>query len=335
VAATGDFSVSTTTCSGTIAANSSCTISVAFTPTALKTRTGTLTVTSSSTVNPTLTASLTGVGVADVESSVDSLSFGNVDVGYSSTAQTFTVTNYTNAAIALTGITIAGDYAETTTCGSTLAGKASCTVSVIFTPTTTGARTGTVAITTNDTKYPLITVALTGNGVDFSIALTPTSGTTIAGETVTGITATTAIGGFNAQVALACTSKAGGSTCSLSPSTFTLSGTTTSAMTITTTSKYTVIGYGGLLLGRGWGMALLAGLSVGLLALARRRGPMAARLMLAVLAIGLVGGLSGCGSKSPAQNSTYTEAGTYDYTVTVTDGKISHSATYSLTVTAK
>lgn len=343
VAATGDYSVSTTTCSGQIAANSSCTISVVFTPTALKTRTGTLTVVSTSTANATLTASLTGVGVADVESDVSSLSFGNIDVGYSSTAQTVTITNYTSTAIALTGITITGDYADTTTCGSSLAGKSSCTVSVIFTPTGTGTRTGTLSITTNDTKYPLITVALTGNGVDFSIALTPASGTTIAGETVSGIAVTTtAIGGFNAQVALTCTTKAGGSTCSLSPSTFTLSGTTTSAMTITTTSKYTVIGYGSLLpigtWGGGWRMALLnglGGLCTGLLVLARRRGRQVGRLMVALLALGLIGGLSGCGSKSPDRNSTYTEPGTYDYTVTVTDGKISHSTTYSLAVTAK
>lgn len=336
VSASGDYSVSATTCTGQIAANSSCTASVVFTPTVLKTRTGTLTILSTSTANSTLTASLTGIGVADVEADVDSVNFGNVDVGYSSAAQTFTVTNYTNNAIALTGISITGDYSYTTTCGSALAGKSACTVSVIFTPTATGTRTGAVSITTNDTKYPLITVALTGNGVDFSLALSPTSGSTIAGESVSVTATTTAIGGFNAQVAFSCTTVAQGSTCDISPSTFTLSGTTKSAVTITTTSKYTVIGYGGMLLGRGWMMGLLGGLGAGILFAARKRARVAMRLMLLLLGFGVaVGAISGCSSKYPDQNSPYTEPGTYDYTVTVTDGQISHSATYSLAVRAK
>ena len=58
---TGDYSVSTTTCSSSLGAKSSCTISVVFTPTQTGTRTGTLQV-SDSAVNSPQTSNLTGTG---------------------------------------------------------------------------------------------------------------------------------------------------------------------------------------------------------------------------------------------------------------------------------
>ena len=61
ISTTGDFSVSTTTCSSSLAAKSSCKISVIFTPTQTGTRTGTLQV-SDSTVTSPQTASLSGTG---------------------------------------------------------------------------------------------------------------------------------------------------------------------------------------------------------------------------------------------------------------------------------
>ena len=337
---TGDFSIAATTCTGAVAAHTVCIVSVVFKPTVLRARTGVLTIASSSSANPTLTAALSGTGVADVQANVDALGFGNVDTGYSSAAQTVTVTNYTNAAIALMGVTISGDFADTSTCGGTLAGGGSCTVSVVFTPTATGARAGALVITTNDTRYPVITVALTGNGVDFAVSLAPTSETTIAGYSISDVVVTTtAIGGFNAPVTMSCATKAAGSVCSMSPSGFTLSGTTITGTKITTTSKYTVIGYGALLFTpglRGLLMTLLGLLSAGALFAARGRSRLAARLLLALVALGLtVGAMSGCSGKLPDLNSPYTEPGTYDYVFTVTDGKLSHSATFSLTVTAK
>ena len=45
--------------------------------------------------------------------------------------------------------------------------------------------------------------------------------------------------------------------------------------------------------------------------------------------------LSGCGSKTPGTNAVYTAPGAYTYTVTATDGFLTHSAVYSLNVTAK
>jgi hypothetical protein len=61
IATTGDFSVSAKTCSTTLAATSSCTISVVFTPTAKGTRTGTLSVADSAVGSPQ-TSSLQGKG---------------------------------------------------------------------------------------------------------------------------------------------------------------------------------------------------------------------------------------------------------------------------------
>jgi len=61
ISTTGDFSASATTCTTSLAAKSSCTISVVFTPTATGTRTGTLQVSDSAVGSPQ-TSSLTGTG---------------------------------------------------------------------------------------------------------------------------------------------------------------------------------------------------------------------------------------------------------------------------------
>jgi hypothetical protein len=61
ISTTGDFSVSTKTCSTSLAAKTTCTISVVFTPTQTGTRTGTLSVSDSALGSPQ-TSSLTGTG---------------------------------------------------------------------------------------------------------------------------------------------------------------------------------------------------------------------------------------------------------------------------------
>ncbi len=58
---TGDFSIATTTCTTSLAAKSTCTIGVTFTPTATGTRTGTLSVSDSASNSPQ-TSTLTGTG---------------------------------------------------------------------------------------------------------------------------------------------------------------------------------------------------------------------------------------------------------------------------------
>ncbi len=333
--ATGDYRVVSNGCS-TVAAGASCAIGVVLTPTGLGQRTGTLAVSSSASATPTLLAALTGRGVADLEANTTSLDFGTDDVGSHSGAQVVTITNYTSAGINLTGLTLTGDYADTTTCQGTLPGLASCTVTLVFTPTAIGVRPGTLTVTTSDVRVSRIGFALTGSGTDFSIAVLPGSGSMIAGNgTMTATATLTALGGFYAPVSLTCSVEAVASTCTLPNPSFTLSATTTQNMDVTTTGQYTLVGYGlfgtkqaALLLG------ILSGYVAGLLFAVRRRCRLPMRLLLAAatLVLASCGGMSGCSSKYPSQHSSYTEPGSYVYTVTATDGTIQHSATYTLTV---
>jgi hypothetical protein len=102
-----------------------------------------------------------------------------------------------------------------------------------------------------------------------------------------------------------------------------------------TTSQYTVVGYGGLG-GTGW-LSLTAAAS-GLLLWVRRRQARAFAwrgLVALLFAAAGIASLSGCSGKSPDKNATYTAPGTYTYTLSATDGIITHAATYSLKVSAK
>ena len=332
----GAFAVTANTCSGSVPAGGFCLVTVNFKPTGLGVATGTVTVTSTSSANPTLTSTLTGRGVADVQADVSALNFGNVDIGYTSPTQTFNITNYTAASVSLTGITITGDYLFSTTCGPILGSLGNCTVTVAFTPTALGGRAGTVTVTTNDTKVPVIVVALTGNGVDFAISINPTSGATLAGYTISPTLSLSPLGGFASTVGVGCTTTASGSTCNAQTASLTLASTTSVPLTITTTSKYTVIGYGGFgVLGQSTWL-WLAGFATSLLLLLNRRRKLLPRLAAILVVLGFLGTASmGCGTQDPNLNNNPTLPGTYTYTVSATDGKITHTASYSLTISIR
>ena len=165
ITASGDFA-QTNNCGTSVAANSSCTINVTFTPTATGTRTGTLTVTDNASNSPQ-TASLTGTGASSgtpqATLSPTSLTFGSTNVGTTSAAQAITLTNGGSATLSISGIGISGDFAQTNNCGTSVAAGGSCSISVTFTPTATGTRTGTVTVTDNATGSPQ-SASLTGTG---------------------------------------------------------------------------------------------------------------------------------------------------------------------------
>jgi len=162
IAVTGDFS-QTNNCGSSLAANSSCTISVTFTPTATGSRTGSITVTDNASP-ATQTASLTGTGAGPAATrSPASLTFATQAVGTSSSAQTVTLKNTGTASLTISSITISGDFSQTHTCSTTLAVGNSCSISVTFKPTASGTRTGVLSV--SDNAVPATqTVSLTGTG---------------------------------------------------------------------------------------------------------------------------------------------------------------------------
>jgi hypothetical protein len=329
----GDYAIVSNTClSGGINAGGSCQILVNFTPTVVGTRTGTLSVTSGLT---TLTSTLTGNGVPDIQVSAASLAFGNIDVGGVSAPQTVTITNAVPSTIALQPVALSGDYAETTTCGATIGPQGTCTVTVNFRPTASGARPGTLVVSAVNSAYGSATTTLTGNGVDFSLSVSPTSGAVVAGLNTSTTATLTALGGYNGAVTLSCTTNAPGSVCTPATVAGVLSGTLTTPVNITTTARYTVVGYGGL----GGGLLLtLLGTGAGVLVwlVRRKRGHALLRACLMVVLLAGVGAwTTGCSGKLPDQNNPYTAPGSYTYTLTAADGFLTHTATYSLTVTAK
>jgi F5/8 type C domain/Abnormal spindle-like microcephaly-assoc'd, ASPM-SPD-2-Hydin len=165
IAASGDFS-QTNTCGSSIAANSSCAVSVKFAPTATGTRAGDLTVNAGGVTN---TVSLTGTGTAPgpvLAASPASLTFAKTVVGSTAATQTVTISNSGTTAATVSSVAVTGDFSQGNNCTSIAAGG-SCTATVTFKPTAGGTRTGALTVTSNANNSPT-TVGLSGTGIDAS-----------------------------------------------------------------------------------------------------------------------------------------------------------------------
>jgi chitodextrinase len=110
------------------------------------------------------------------------LTFANQATGTTSAPQNVTVTNTGAAPLTLGSISVTGvnrtDFAQSSTCGTSLAQSSSCTISVTFTPSAAGTRSAAVAIADNATGAPH-SVPLFGTSGSFTISpvttvLTPT-----------------------------------------------------------------------------------------------------------------------------------------------------------------
>lgn len=127
----------------------------------------------------TLNASFTSSSsTSALTASATSLTFGNQEVG-TSTTQQITLANNGSGTATLSAAA-SGDFSlPGNTCGSSLAAGASCTLTVGFTPTATGTRTGTLTIQSNGAA---ISVALSGTGM---VTTAPAAGSVIIQTPVT------------------------------------------------------------------------------------------------------------------------------------------------------
>jgi hypothetical protein len=191
VLASGDFSVSSTSCPGyslapatapgDLSASGYCAINVVFTPSQTGPRTGTLTVINAASQTPqTIPLAGNGITAAGVFTVTPSqLDFGPLVMGTSSAVQYVTISNSGDINFNFTAASTTGDYAITyNNCGTPYTippNNSSCQVGVTFTPTvTTSPDNGTLLLTTSAGNQ---TIPLTGGGEAGTLAsgLSPTS----------------------------------------------------------------------------------------------------------------------------------------------------------------
>ena len=327
----------TNTCGESLAAGSTCTISVTFTPGSVASFAATVSVADNATGSPqtaTLSGSGTAAAAAVVTISPATLSFGNVVTGATTTAQTVTLSNTGNAALTISGVTIVGtnptDFAETTTCGESLAAGAACTIAVTFTPGAVASFSATISVADSVAGSPQ-TISVSGAGIaapDFTVSATPAAETVSNGGVATyQVTVGSVNGDFSSAVALSATGLPKGATAMFAPASVTPGGESEgSVLTIQTASLAAQAHRHG---GWPWVPEVMLAFCIPLLWWRRRERIW--RLGCGLLCLLLSAGaamLTGCGggyySQAPAQ--------TYTITVTGTSGSTQHSTTVTLTV---
>jgi len=164
----------TNTCSS-VAAGSSCTISVTFTPTSSGSKSASVSIAHSASGDPTI-VSLGGTGAATPVVTVNpaTLSFIGA-VGTTSGAQVITVSNTGVAALTVSGVSLTGAdaalFSQTSNCASVTAGD-SCTISVRFIPASSGSKSASISISHNGSGSPA-SVPITGTGRENALSADP------------------------------------------------------------------------------------------------------------------------------------------------------------------
>jgi hypothetical protein len=152
-------------CTGSLAAGSSCTVSVEFAPTAVQAYSGQLTFTSNASI-ATTSIPLNGSGGEPVSGFGPGLNFSSVQVGQTSPVESIQL--YNSGSVPLTinlqqiAVTTGFALAPGGNCPSSLAANQSCLIPVVFAPATAGTFNGTLSVSSNDPVHPTISTSLTG-----------------------------------------------------------------------------------------------------------------------------------------------------------------------------
>lgn len=166
-----EFSVSNTTCSTSLTAGQTCTISVTFLPITEGLKSASVSVVSSA---GTVLGPLSGSGVQSLTISKDLLIFPLTVVGQTSAPQTVTITNKSGEVLTVSSITITGhninSFAETDTCRPSIPPLGNCTMTTTFTPVQSGGLEATTIIMSSSST-PKRGVQLQGTAT--SVLLSP------------------------------------------------------------------------------------------------------------------------------------------------------------------
>ncbi len=170
----------TNMCGASLAAGTSCSITLTFRPLVAGSLTASLQAVDNAYGSPQTVAlsgtSTSGAGTTATLSPT-SLSFPSTVVGVAAATQSVTLKNTGTATLSIaskgfSGANI-GSFAETDTCGFSVAASASCTLTFTFTPAATGPLSATFSLTDNATGSPQ-TVSLSGTGASAGTGLTIT-----------------------------------------------------------------------------------------------------------------------------------------------------------------
>jgi len=166
---TADFTVSTS-CGATLAVGASCSISVAYAPTALGPNNGVLTLKDDVGAH-TVALTGTGFGTPNVTYSPTSFVLHDAILGSAGGTGTVTITNTGTAGANISQPVFAGDFRlYQDTCPPNLSAGFSCSITTVFVPTGTGTRTGSMTIT--DDAGPHV-ISLSGNSLASSTLAMP------------------------------------------------------------------------------------------------------------------------------------------------------------------
>ena len=244
---------------------------------------------------------------AVVSLSPTSLNFGNQTVGVASAAKMVTLQNTGNVNLSIASIQITGanngDF-KSSTCPSSLAPKATCQISVTFTPAAAGTRTAALSISDNAPGSPQ-SVSLTGVGTitpNYTVIAKPTSVTVNPGSPANYVITLTPLNGYDGTVTINCPSSLpSGVSCNkptIAP------GQTQATLTVSTTGPSAVLMAAPNVNSREGASNLWASLGgVGLVGMIlagdwKKRNRRGMGIMLGILALVMILALVGCGGGS-------------------------------------
>ena len=242
-----------------------------------------------------------------------------------------TLTNNGNATLTIASIGLTGanasEFTQTNTCGTSLAADSSCTINVTFTPTATGgsgSATASLSVTDNATGSPQ-TVPVSGTVQNFSLTTTCTSLTVVPGQTAIFTVDLAPVNGFAKSVSLSCSGAPALATCTVSPASMTLDGSTSVRAEVTATTMRSS-GFlqspfersnGNRMAGL-VGLAGIAGLAALVVLPGKRRGKPARHLCGLIFLLCVLATIATLPACSGGSNPPGTAAGTYPLSVTGT-----------------